>query len=475
MEAKLERFLQMHDMKTAGIPGICPLFVGLRMRTTEKIVRTAQITILKHTTCEVVGWELHEADKRHVGQRGEESFVTKMPKQVFVQFSDVTWQVPGCEVGVLPMEPCEHQWIINNATDAKAQRRGYRLIPDYACTAFMMQGRTVEAMFADCGDVLTLIGLNEMVAAYVALSRVKKAQGLVLLRAFSPDLFRLGMSPGLECLLKLLRARFSASDDMYTPADARDEFLKEVSLMKLRAKQRKLFGLQMLCLFCGEEWPCDKFFPEGTTDGSTSLDALVYKFCIEPGCTRRCRYCAAGRTGDAHDARRLVEDKGCELCFKFFSSNEVHFTGEHEKNIICHGCAPELTQLACHICGKKDKFAVDFPVAERAFVDGLRRCYDCFTCIVCNIRHNGKTPFSSGKQYCVNCKSFTCHVCETAKEWRLFPDSHLRNWQTHQNKILRCTACHVCSGCKATRDARAFDGDSKYCRHCDMHMCTPCR
>jgi len=252
MEAKLERFLQMHDMKTAGIPGICPLFVGLRMRTTEKIVRTAQITILKHTTCEVVGWELHEADKRHVGQRGEESFLTKMPKQVFVQFSDVTWQVPGCEVGVLPMEPCEHQWIINNATDAKAQRRGYRLIPDYACTAFMMQGRTVEAMFADCGDVLTLIGLNEMVAAYVALSRVKKTQGLVLLRAFSPDLFRLGMSPGPECLLKLLRARFSSSADIYTPADARDEFEKKVSLMILRAKQRKLFGLQMLCLFCGE-------------------------------------------------------------------------------------------------------------------------------------------------------------------------------------------------------------------------------
>ena len=75
-------------------------------------------------------------------------------------------------------------------------------------------------------------------------------------------------------------------------------------------------------------------------------------------------------------------------------------------------------------------------------------------------------------QYCVNCKSFTCHVCETAKEWRLVPDSHLHNWQ--RNKILRCTTCHVCSGCKATRDARAFDGDSKYCRYCDMHMCTPC-
>ena len=88
-------------------------------------------------------------------------------------------------------------------------RKGFTLLPDYASTAFMMQGATVKAMFADCGDILSLVGLNEMASAYVALSRVKQASGLSLLRAFAPDLFRLGMSPGPECLLKLLRARFS--------------------------------------------------------------------------------------------------------------------------------------------------------------------------------------------------------------------------------------------------------------------------
>ena len=246
-----------------------------------------RIVILKHTTCEVVGWELHEVDQRHVAQRGGEHFLHKMPRQIFVRFTAVEWQVPGFEVGVLPMEPCERQWVINHGTDAKAQRRGYRLIPDYASTAFMMQGATVEAMFADCGDVLGLIGLNEMVSAYVALSRVKTAAGLLLLRPFSPRLFRLGMFPGPECLLKLLRARLS-SPETYTPTDAQDEYLKKTRLMKLHAKHRKLFGLQMPCSMCGEEWPSHTFIPDGTADGSVCLDDLVYKFCIEPGCTRRC-------------------------------------------------------------------------------------------------------------------------------------------------------------------------------------------
>ena len=61
LNKKLERFLQFHDQRTAGIPGLCPLFVGLRMRVTEKVMKTSQITILKHTPCYVVSWDLHLA------------------------------------------------------------------------------------------------------------------------------------------------------------------------------------------------------------------------------------------------------------------------------------------------------------------------------------------------------------------------------------------------------------------------------
>ena len=36
IDKKLTRFLQFHDQRTAGIPGLLPLYKGLRVRATEK-------------------------------------------------------------------------------------------------------------------------------------------------------------------------------------------------------------------------------------------------------------------------------------------------------------------------------------------------------------------------------------------------------------------------------------------------------
>jgi len=82
-------------------------------------------------------------------------------------------------------------------------------VPDFANTAFMNQGATLDAEIADCGDVTTLPGLNEMVNAYVILSRIRKADALLSVQAFSHYLFRLGSAPGPVCLMKLLRQRLS--------------------------------------------------------------------------------------------------------------------------------------------------------------------------------------------------------------------------------------------------------------------------
>ena len=242
-EAKLERFLQFHDQRTGGLPGLCPLYRDLQVRTTEKIVRSKEIVILKHTSCKVVGWQLHEMDQRSLPTgAGGERYLERMPKVIFVEFADVTWCINGLKPGVLPLEPVQRQWIINDDSDAKATRKGYHLLPDYASTAFMMQGATVEALLADCGDVLAYFGLNEMVAAYVALSRVKTATGLLLLRAFAPDLFDMGLSPGPHCLLRLLRARFSDCGDSYSPADAQTEYEELVQAVRDKLTVRKKIG-----------------------------------------------------------------------------------------------------------------------------------------------------------------------------------------------------------------------------------------
>ena len=79
-------------------------------------------------------------------------------------------------------------------------RKGFTLLPDFASTAFMMQGYTLDGAVADCGSVLASGGLTEMMTTYVILSRVKKADGFLLTQAFAREIFRLGVAPGPHCL-----------------------------------------------------------------------------------------------------------------------------------------------------------------------------------------------------------------------------------------------------------------------------------
>ena len=65
-----------------------PLYSGLKTRLTEKIAKGHRITLLKHTPCEVVGWELHSADRRRddCGER----LLQYLPLVIYVRFENAT-------------------------------------------------------------------------------------------------------------------------------------------------------------------------------------------------------------------------------------------------------------------------------------------------------------------------------------------------------------------------------------------------
>ena len=125
-----------------------------------------------------------------------------MPLCIYLKFEGMTERIiDGLEPGVFPLRPRVAQWLVNKKTEAKVRRRGFPLIPDYACTAHMVQGMTLRGALADCGDVLDNPALKDMLAGYVALSRVRTANTLLLLRAFSATLFRQGPPPGQRAAL----------------------------------------------------------------------------------------------------------------------------------------------------------------------------------------------------------------------------------------------------------------------------------
>ena len=65
LRAEERELLYLHDQKTSGIPGVILLFVGMQVRATEKMCMGSESNIinLKHSSCEVIGWELQPGDE----------------------------------------------------------------------------------------------------------------------------------------------------------------------------------------------------------------------------------------------------------------------------------------------------------------------------------------------------------------------------------------------------------------------------
>jgi hypothetical protein len=287
-------------------------------------------------------------------------------------------------------------------------RKGFTLIPDYASTAFMMQGCSLEAAIAECGDEFQVGGLSEMMTTYVILSRVKKADGLLLLRAFSRELFRMGMAPGPYCLLKLLRHRFGLASD--AGATQEEEYGLEEGIVEYHQRQaeqkrylalRKLRGSLYKCYDCEKELPPESFGADPKSEDS------IREICISTGALTHCKSCRhdcdiaiaegyQGKNGNGwrgsmvlqpkkecrichkHRGERYfqgVPDDACSSCLncpempehfcgnceKYRTGKEIYFTGEHGDELVCKVCHPEMLLLTCDVCNTDSKPRDRFP------------------------------------------------------------------------------------------------------------------
>ena len=255
-------------------------------RVTEQLVKNQNLVILKHSSCTVIGWDLHVGDR--VQEPGPERFLKYLPQVIYLKFDDASWVVhEDLGPGVWPMTVVHRTWILNRTSETKIKRAGFTLLPDYASTAFMIQGATLAAAIADCGDVADAGGLSELMTTYVILSRVKSANGLLLLRAFCPNLFQKGPLPGPSCLLKLLRHRFAASahDTTFSPQDAIAEYQRLIAQYNAGRAQHKKHGASWQC------GACHLRFPAAAYDVDEHDVTDLHDMCIGLGHLRMCTAC----------------------------------------------------------------------------------------------------------------------------------------------------------------------------------------
>ena len=110
------------------------------------------------------------------------------------------------------MKLCLKVWYVNESTKVKAKRTGFLAVPYFSGTSFMFQGATKDAIIADNLEVAHVSRQADALSAYVANSRVKTKEGILIMQPFSPGLFAHGPPPGPHILMRLLRGEILADD-----------------------------------------------------------------------------------------------------------------------------------------------------------------------------------------------------------------------------------------------------------------------
>ncbi len=430
---------------------------------------------MKHTPCTVCGWDLHAAER--VRTTGSERLLSYMPKLIFLKFAEVKWHLhPDLEVGVFPLRPVTREWVVNDATGAKIVRRGFALVPDYASTGFMIQGATLPAEIAECGDLFAIPGLTEVLTTYVILSRVKRADALLLLRAFSPLLFGMGTPPGPACLLHLLRAwRESGYGSKMPGCSLTDAQLEYDQLSSQSDEQRKLQrakGLEWCCCRCGCRYPAEGFGATTTNDDS------VRDLCVAPGFWRICVACSSvvaqtseQRDGTMSNNKRCTECSACRHMAYFVDNLDVcsvctlragfelfvcgncskptsmkKWSGRKDKNEtkLCMICVPVAAFLDCSLCHEQlpiDAFSFKYRDAKHTF----RRCNTCsIACSRCHEAMKDARAFATASSWCWKCeresKLFACAACVSLQDAEKFDSMILWNHKMY-GRLLVCKTC----------------------------------
>ena len=274
----------------------------------------------------------------------------------------------------------------------------------------MIQGTTLKAGLADCGGISEAVGGSEAMTAYVILSRLMSADGLLILRAFSPELFAMGNAPGPFCLLKYLRHYFGRLPGNYTVEDARKEYEDLIKKQENQRLKRKTQGPSWPCWSCGNNFPAEGF---GTK--AVKSEEETFNLCVAPGHWRCCTACqqvfaqqAASEDKETQRAEQICSicltsrslgffEEGalecnpcilltsfdfmlCNKCDKYKKGTEVFKVSADSNEYHCYQCAPELCMIECTVCSKT-RPSTDFRGHPRRVRNQtIRRCAHCRIC-----------------------------------------------------------------------------------------------
>ena len=101
-------------------------------------------------------------------------------------------QYPGLPANWFPMVATTTYWCLDADENIDIRRRGFPLVPNFSTTVDSATGQTLAAALPDLGDEFQNPSQYGAMRGYIALSRVTKADSLLIAEPFNPLLFRMG-------------------------------------------------------------------------------------------------------------------------------------------------------------------------------------------------------------------------------------------------------------------------------------------
>ncbi len=500
LDAKRQRWLLRHDQQTMHIASSVPLVQGLPVRSTDCVDRKR--FLFRGRRGFIQGWAPHPEETRQ--EVDGVLMLSRLLRAIYVKFPGATFRIADLPVGVHPLTPRSRTWLVNKATKVKARRTGFFLVPDFASTAHMIQGQSLEAAFADVVHANALeVATEELhVTAYVMLSRAKFLEQLWVLQSFGRQLFGRGPPVGPHVLLRKLRGEISAEDVQKACADAdqeggRDDAEKDPMKRLYRCtacflvgrrdcrKPPQSFGAfsptEILgriledgawsrCLACRELADAQR-----TARGLPSLADTKGAPAFEPpeGETKRCGQCGLHRAPGYFSESQLHHEprtkkrsaglvctvcrgiKRCDACEQWKSLGEFR-----EGQDVCKTCQ----QLWCSHCGvfkapgefsaqsRHHFFTKEWNVqcaacdaAGRKVKDGAFRRMQTQPCDRCGQQlAPDRFRKAAGQRgtTCRDCEEIACTACGETKRCSCFDAQSVKNAHCHSQRVL-CSDCHA--------------------------------
>ena len=188
LRSKKVSWLSKHDKNCAGLFGMLPLVRGLPVFLTTHIDRSEK-GLLRGRAGILEDWELHPKDKAQAPFTKDHT-LKHMPKCLYVKFYDIVdgkkvapaWSIGSMDNGMYCVGPKPEYWHLDAKAShphMKIRRNQMPVAPDFGRTAYSMQGFTLPAGKVD----LNLSAHADPVTGYVAMSRFKKADDVLIIQA----------------------------------------------------------------------------------------------------------------------------------------------------------------------------------------------------------------------------------------------------------------------------------------------------